>query len=201
MTTVEDALSRPEPVAVRCGSRLADHTLRPRRPWPVVLTGALVLALAVVVATEVVSGLAGHPLHMLPFERSGGSAHETGWSEPPMLGASVMLAVFGLVLIALALLPAWGRWTVLGTEDPGLLVGMERTALRDTVAAAARNVDGVRGVRVSVGRNGVRVRVRADPQSATSLREDVTVAAERRLAELGPFRALTVVTKVRRPKR
>ncbi|MBB4929996.1 hypothetical protein F4561_000816 [Lipingzhangella halophila] len=202
MTTVEDALSRPEPVAVRCGRRVAVRALQPRRLWPVVFAGALILAaLAVIAAVEVISGLAGDPLHLLPFEHATGSATEAQWTEPPVQGASVLLAVIGLALIGLALLPGRARWTVVRTDDQGLLVGMERSALRDTVAAAARNVNGVRSARVSVGRRGVRVRVRAESWSAASLRADVAAAAEHRLADLGPFRALAVSTKVRRPKR
>ncbi len=165
------------------------------------LAGTLILVLGIIAATEVVSDLAGYPLQILPFKQTSGHPYAGQWIDPPVQDASVLLVLVGLALIALALVPARGRWTVLHTDDPGLLVGMERSALRGTVAGAARNVEGVRSARVVVGRNGVRVRVRAHPRSPATLRTEVRAAVEHRLAELGPFHTLTVATAVRHPRR
>ncbi|WP_046469994.1 DUF6286 domain-containing protein [Allosalinactinospora lopnorensis] len=200
MTTVEDVLGRPEPATVRRAHRVAVRTFRPRRSWPELIIGVPILVLAGVAAAEVISGLAGHPLRLLPFEGAAGYTGEARWSDPPVQGASVMLAVVGLALIVLALLPGRAPWTAPSTDAPDLVVGLERSALRRALTAAAHDVDGVRSACVSVGRRRVHVRVRTEPWSSASPAEDVTRAVERRLAALGPLRALKVSTRVRQMK-
>ena len=198
MTTVEEALGRPDQsAAARRARRVAVHTFRPRRSWPAVITGLLVLALAVVAAAEVIAALAGTPLRLFPVGPAAGYAETATWSEPSVQIASAVLALIGLLLIVLALAPGSGHWTALRTDDPALVVGLTRSALRRAVAAAAHGVSGVDGADVTVRGNRLRVHVRTGLRDSSDLPEQVTRAVEERLAELAPLRNMRINTDVR----
>ncbi|MBB6120752.1 DUF6286 domain-containing protein [Nocardiopsis algeriensis] len=197
MTTVEEALGRPDTGADRRARRVAVHTFRPRRSWPAVITGFTVLVVAVVAAAEVVSALAGSPLGLIPVRPAAAYAQSTTWSQPSVRIASAVLALIGLALIAVALTPGQSRWIPLRTDDPALVVGLTRPALRRAVATAAREISGVDGVAVAVRGNRIRLHVRTCLREAEGLPAEVTAAVERRLTELAPLRSLRISTHVR----
>jgi hypothetical protein len=197
MTTVEEALGRPDQGVERKATRVAVHTFRPRRSWPAVITGLAILVVAVVAAAEVISALAGSPLGLIPVGPAEQYATTTTWSQPSVQIASAVLALIGLALIVVALVPGRSRWTVLRTGDPALVVGLTRPALRRTVSSAAQEVDGVDGVHVVVRGQRLRVHVRTGMRTADGLPEEVTAAVERRLEELAPLRSMRIVTHVR----
>ncbi|GAA4893377.1 DUF6286 domain-containing protein [Streptomonospora salina] len=198
MTTVEDALRRPDPAAGRRANRVAVRTFRPRRSWPVVIVGALVLGVAAPAAAEVASALAGAPLRTAVTSAAGEYAAGARWSDPVVRAASAVAALIGLVLIAAALVPGCGRSTGALTGTPELVVGLSRRGLKRTLAGAAHDVGGVCGARVSVGRRRVTVRVHTDLREAPELGTEVAAAVRGRLAELEPVRAFTVTARVRR---
>ncbi|MFD0776993.1 alkaline shock response membrane anchor protein AmaP, partial [Streptomonospora algeriensis] len=100
MTTVEDALSGPDPATVRRANRVAVHTFRPRRSWPALIVGAIVLVVAALAAVEIASTLAGAPLRTAVTSAAGEYAAGARWSDPLVRTASAVAAVIGLVLIA-----------------------------------------------------------------------------------------------------
>ncbi|MEE2052530.1 DUF6286 domain-containing protein [Nocardiopsis tropica] len=197
MTTVEEVLGRPDQGVDRRAKRVAVHTFRPRRSWPAVITGLVILAVAVVAAAEVISALAGSPLRLIPVGAATGYAGATTWSAPSVQIASAVLALIGLALIVAALTPGHGHWTALRTDDPALVVGLTRPALRRAVAAAAHEVSGVDAVNVAVRGNRLRVHVRTGMREAAGLPAEVTAAVERRLEELAPLRSMRIATHVR----
>ncbi|MFV2197636.1 DUF6286 domain-containing protein [Nocardiopsis sp. LOL_012] len=197
MTTVEEVLGRPDQGADRRAKRVAIHTFRPRRSWPAVATATVVLLLAVLSAAEVISALAGTPLRVLPVEAAADYAAATTWSQPSVQVASGVLALIGLALIALALAPGTGRWAALRTDDPALVVGLTRSALRRTVESAAQEVSGVDSVDVVVRGQRIRVYVRTRMPDWGGLPAEVTAAVERRLEELAPLRSMRIATDVR----
>lgn len=197
MTTVEEALGRPAQSVDRRARRVAVHTFRPRRSWPAVITGLLVLAVAVVAAAEVIAALAGNPLRLFPVGTATDYAAATTWSEPSVQIASAVLALIGMALIVVALAPGRSRWTALRTDDPALVVGLTRPALRRAVAAAAQEVSGVDNAHVTVRGNRLRVHVRTGMREAGDLPTEVTRSVERRLQELAPLRSMRIVTNVR----
>lgn len=197
MTTVEEALGRPDQGIDRKARRVAVHTFRPRRSWPAVITGLLVLALAVVSAAEVIAALSGSPLRLIPVGAATEYATTATWSEPSVQIASAVLAFIGLALIVLALVPGKGRWMALRTDDPALVVGLTRSALRRAVASAAHGVGGVDGVNVSVRGNRMKVHVTTGLRDSEGLPAEVTAAVQRRLEELAPLRNMRIHTYVR----
>ncbi|GAA1072452.1 DUF6286 domain-containing protein [Nocardiopsis exhalans] len=197
MTTVEEVLGRPSQGLDRRAKRVAVHTFRPRRSWPAVLTGLVILVVAVVAAAEVIAALAGNPLRLIPVGAATDYAAATTWSEPSVQIASGVLALIGLALIVVALAPGQSRWTALRTDDPALVVGLTRPALRRAVAAAAQDVSGVDSVNVAVRGNKLRVHVRTGMRESRGLPAEVTAAVEHRLEELAPLRSMRIATHVR----
>ncbi|PSK92263.1 hypothetical protein CLV63_11820 [Murinocardiopsis flavida] len=196
MTTVEDAVRRPDPGTSRKARRTAVHTFRPRRSWPAFLVGAVVAVIAVLAATEVISALVGSPLRVVALDRAADYAGGARWNEPGVRIASAVLAVIGLVLLGLALVPGSGGHLPLRTDDPELVVGLSRPGLRRALAAAARDVDGVRHAHVRVGRRRVTVRATTHLRGAPGMRDAVGAAVQRRLAELDPLRTFTVRARI-----
>ena len=80
MTTVEEVLGRPSQGLDRRAKRVAVHTFRPRRSWPAVLTGLVILVVAVVAAAEVIAALAGNPLGLIRVGAATDYAAATTWS-------------------------------------------------------------------------------------------------------------------------
>ena len=197
MTTVEEVLGRPDQGVDRRAKRIAIHTFRPRRSWPAIIIGFLVLVVAVIAAAEVIAALAGNPLRLLPVGTATDYVATTTWSEPSVQIASAILALIGLTLIVVALVPGRGRWMALRTDDPALVVGLTRSALRRTVAAAVQDVSGVAGAHVRVRGNKMRIHVSTGMRDTRGLPAEVTRAVERRLAELAPLRSMRIITQVR----
>ncbi|WP_285759547.1 DUF6286 domain-containing protein [Nocardiopsis ansamitocini] len=200
MTTVEEALSRPDPVVARRADRVAVHTFRPYRSWPAFIAGAVIMGVAGLAAVEVISALAGSPLSLLPVDRATGYAGSARWADPTVKIASGVLALIGLVLISLALVPGRGHWLALRTEDPAFVVGLSKGALRRALAAAACEVDGVRSAHVTLGRRRVAVRAHTELRRSDELPGLVREAVRRRLGDLAPVRELNVRASVRYAK-
>jgi len=197
MTTVEEAVGRPDGATVRRARRVAVHTFRPRRSWPALIAAAVLLAVAALAAAVVIASLAGAPLRIPLVTEAADRAAGARLGDPGVQIASAVLALIGLLLIGSALVPGRTGWTALRTDDPDLVVGVSRPALKRALAAAAREVGGVRGARVSVRGRRVRVRVDSDLSGSPTLRDEVNAAVQRRLGELDPLRGMRVGTRVR----
>src|SRR5690625_7355325 len=128
MTTVEEALGHPDQGIDRKARRVAVHTFRPRRSWPAIITGLIVLVLAVVSAAEVIAALAGNPLRLLPVGAATEYATTTTWSEPSVQIAAAGLARIGLARIVLALVPGKGRWRAVRSDASSRGPGRARAA-------------------------------------------------------------------------
>lgn len=200
MTTVDQALARPDPAGVQRARRMAVRTFRPRRSWAAFLAGAVLVAVAAIAATEVIAALVGSPVRLLPYQQAAAYAEGARWSDPSVRAASAVLAGIGLVLISLALVPGRSRWLPLRTDTPELVVGLSPAALRRALSTAAEEVDGVREARVRVGRRRVTVRVHTDLSDPGALPSQVDTDVRRRLAELDPLRTVKIRTDVRYAK-
>ncbi|MDA2814946.1 DUF6286 domain-containing protein [Nocardiopsis sp. RSe5-2] len=200
MTTVGQVAGAPGTAVVRRARRTARRAFRPRRSWPAFIAAVLVLAVAVLAGAAAVSAVAGAPLRVPVVGDALDRAAGMRWRDTAVLVAAGGAALVGLVLLVSALLPGRARWTALRTDDPDLVVGLSRSALRRAVAAAARGVSGVRGVRATVRRRAVRVRVDTELRDRPDLRDEVAEAVEERLDELVPLRRPKVRVRVRTAK-
>lgn len=196
MTAVEEAVRPPDSAEGRRTRRAAVHTFRPHRSWPAIIAALVILAVAVLAAVEIISALAGAPLRLVPFDQAADYAAGVRWNEPGVRIASGVVAVVGLLLLALALIPGRGGYLPLRTEDPSLVVGLSLPGLRRALAAAAREVNGVSDAQVTVGGRRVAVRAETTLRRDAEMRDAVRESVERRLAELDPLRRFTVRARV-----
>lgn len=197
MTTVEEALVRPEAGATGRADHAAVRTLRPYRSWAAVVVGGVLVGVTGLAAAEVISALAGSPVTVLPVDQAGEHASTARWSDPAVQVASAVLVLISLLLIALALLPGWGRGAEWHPHDPAFAAGVSRGALRRTLAAAAREVDGVHDARVTLTRQRVKVRADAEAHRAAEVSPAIQNAVERKIVELSLIREPKVRVHVR----
>ncbi|MBB6174890.1 hypothetical protein HNR23_004950 [Nocardiopsis mwathae] len=198
MTTADAEGRAPDPGVAEQARRAAVRAFRPYRMWPTVVAAVLLLAVAGAAASQVISALAGVPLGIPIVDTAARQVGDARWDDPEVQVASAVLALIGLLLIVVALLPGEGRWAALRTDDPDLLVGLSRTALRRTLTAAVLGAGGVESARVVVRRRRIRVRVRTELAETEELRAAVTAAVEERLADIAPLRPYRLTVDVRR---
>jgi hypothetical protein len=172
---------------------------RPRRGVPAALIGLLLLAGCALIATDAIQILAGgHPL--LSYPRFAAALHSQHWNSLAPAIASGGLAVLGVLLLLVALLP--GRPVVLAlsvsADDEGPTVGLSRRGFRNMLRATAASVDGVTSASLSFRRTVIAASVHtAGP--ADGLADSVRAALERRLDQIAPARrpALRVRARTR----
>ncbi|MBR8742232.1 hypothetical protein DSY14_10920 [Nocardiopsis sp. MG754419] len=176
------------------------RTFRPRRSLPAVLVGTVIVLIAVAAAAEVIGSLVGAPPWVPPMERVTEPILGARLHDPATVIASLVVAAIGLALLLGALVPGGVSHVVLRTDDRDLVVGLSRRGLGRVVEQAAREVDGVTGVRARVGRRTVRVAVdtpaREDPE--VELRTRVAERISGRVTALDPYRSVRVRVRVHR---
>jgi hypothetical protein len=177
----------------------ARRDFRPRRTLPAIITSALLLVAALLVATEVISAGFGHPMHLLPYEQVSRWAARTAWRDPWALLSSSVVTLAGLVLLCVALLPGRQRMVPLRTGDPDLVAGLSRRSLAAMLARAALRVDGVRDARAKLRRRRVTVTATTAMRDLPALSERVYDAVTAELDGLSPVRPLRVRARVRGP--
>ncbi|MFC6882745.1 DUF6286 domain-containing protein, partial [Actinomadura yumaensis] len=178
--------------------RAARRAFRSRRVWPAMLAGLLLAAAGIITAIEVVSALVGKHAGIVPYERATSWLTGHDWKSWPVLAIAGAVALVGLLFLLAGLLPGRSGIVPLHGEHRDLVMGITRRGLKGAAKSAAREVDGVTGVR-KVGLRRHRVIVHADTAMRTpgGLDEDVRRAVQRRLDGLGPLprrRAVAHVT-------
>ncbi|MFY7064928.1 DUF6286 domain-containing protein [Nocardiopsis changdeensis] len=179
----------------RSARRTALRLLRPRRTGTAVLC-AVSLVLAGAGAGAVAPARALVPDH--PAARTVGdlSAAVSGVGATAVLSAAALVVGAALVVSSLA---RGGRGPLaLVTDDPLFVCGLTRGAAARLFAEEARDVDGVSGARVRVGRRRVRVLVSTRMRgSSGALRGRVEESVRRRAGELGVLPRPAVRARVR----
>jgi hypothetical protein len=148
------------------------------------------------VATSAIQLLLGVP-PLLSYDSAARTLHELTWNELPVAIGGGVLAVLGLVLLLLAVLP--GRPVVLplaGEEGSTLDSGANRRSLRGDLRSTAASVDGVSGAKLRLRRGRARVRVITNRTNSDGLADSVRAAVEQRLDELTPARRPRVRVRV-----
>lgn len=149
-------------------------------------------------AAEVLAGLLGGGLGLLPVDQVLALAARTAWSDPELMLGAVGVAGTGLVLLGLALVPGRSRLVPLETADPRIVMGITRSGLRRTLRAVAEDVDGVRSVRVRLRRRQIEVTVVSDAERTGEMLRRTGAAVGERLNGLGAMCAGEVVVRLRR---
>ncbi|RJL33187.1 DUF6286 domain-containing protein [Bailinhaonella thermotolerans] len=179
------------------GSR-GTRAFRPRRMITSMIVALLLTAAAVLGLVEVLSALFGRPVNVLPVRQGANWLRSTPWNDPAVITTGVVLALLGLLLLALALLPGRTRMVPLVSDDPDLILGATPRSVNQMLGVAARDVSGVSSARTRVRGKKVRVDVDTSVQDTDDLRNRVTEAVEARLANLQPLQKHRVKVNIRR---
>ncbi len=189
----------PERTRARSARRTALRLLRPHRTGTAVLCAA-VLALAGAALGAVLLGRAlapDHPAVRTADALAAGPADQDTAALVLAVAAACALAA-GTALVLSALLRGGRGPLALRTGDPSLVLGITRGGAARLLAERAREVDGVSGARVRLGRRRVRVLVSTRLRGASgTLRTGVEESVRRRCEELGVLSRLKVRARVR----
>lgn len=202
MSTVEEILASSAPAApepsprnrYRAARRRATRALRPGRTPAGVAVAAVLSLLAWAAFAGLAGELFGYPLN-LPYAAR---LLSVTWGHPIFHAAASVMVVAGGVLVVLALIPGRPRLVPLETTDPDLVIGLTRSGLRRTLAAAAWDVPGVSDVSVRFLRKQLEVTVVTDAQRTGELLREVGAAIGDRLCGLGAQCRHEVVVRLRR---
>ncbi|MEV7012734.1 DUF6286 domain-containing protein [Streptosporangium sp. NPDC051022] len=177
--------------------RAAVRAFRPRRVVPSVITAVLMAALGVVVAAEVISGLLGHPLRWVPYDRLLSWTSSIRWDDSRVLLSGAVIALLGLLLVLLALIPGRPRLIPVRTGDPNLIIGMHPRGFTRALAHAAERVQGVDHARVRLRGRTAEVTARSPLRDPAEMTEAVRQAVTARIADLSPLKNYPVRVNLR----
>jgi hypothetical protein len=174
---------------------------RPRRTVPATVTALVLLSVCVLTAISVIQILVDQrPL--ISYAAIADLAHTTHWDSLPVLTASGLVMLIGLILLLTAILP--GRPTVVPLQavDNGTTmdIGASRRSLRSTLRAAANAVDGVTATNLALRRRTVTAVVRTHRTTPEGLAEAVRAAIDHRLDQIAPATRPAVRVRVVAPR-
>jgi hypothetical protein len=164
--------------------RAARRAFRSTRSVPAVIVAALLAAVALLAAAEVIARLVDRSLGLPLVDRLTRFGRDTAWDDARVLMLAGIAGVLGLLLLALALWPGRSRVLPVDLGLPGVVAGISRGGLRRLAAQAAATVDCVGRVRVKAGRRRVVVRAASPLHDPSVLAGPVDEAVTTRLAQL-----------------
>lgn len=169
---------------------------RGRRTVAAVVVAVLVFLLAgFAVWQAVLVQLGGRPA---PLDAAQISAwlNTTPWSAPAIVAAGAVIALIGLWLIALALIPPRPTMLDLREEHPDVITRIRPADLRRAIDGAARSVDGISDARTTLSRGRAVVEVRSPLGDPSALPDKVAAAVSEQLAALDPVQPLRPVVRL-----
>ncbi|MCF6472407.1 hypothetical protein FAF44_29020 [Nonomuraea sp. MG754425] len=184
----------------RAADRAALRAFRPSRRVPAMIVAALLALLSLLVLAETLSGLAGRPLRWIPYDRLLAGAGSTLWSDPRMLLGSAVVALIGLGLLAVALVPGRPSMVPVRSGDPDLIIGLRPRSVTRALAHAAEQVPGVRSARATRRGHTFAVTPTTYARETDGFGQDVRGAVLSRLAALDlvePYRVAVHVKEQR----
>lgn len=151
------------------------------------VVGLAVIAVAVVLATEVVADRVGHRPVVVNWPATYQWAHRTTWNAGAVRFICVLLCLSGLALLVAQLTPRRPARLTVDSADPATDAAYTRRGVAQAIRSAVTEVDGVHRAAVAVGRRRIRVATKAvarEPSVALSMRDTITQAAQGRLDAL-----------------
>lgn len=193
-----------DPRPVSSPSRAPAATARPargRRTVAAVVVAVLLLALAGFAAWQAVLVQLGRRPEPLDAALISAWLNTTAWSEPVVTTAGAVVALIGLWLIALALVPPRPTMLDLREEHPDVITRIRPADLRRALDGAARSVDGVSGARTTLRRDRAVVEITSPLGDPSALPDKVSAAVAAQLAALDPVQPLDAVVRLRGGRR
>jgi hypothetical protein len=181
-------------------ARITARSFRSRRSILATIAAVVLAVVALLALVEVVSRLIDRPARAVPVSRLIELGRETQWDDPLALIVSGVLAAIGLLLVLMAIWPGHGGVVPLAVDDPALVAGVSRRALRHDAATAAREVPGVTGATAKLRGRRLRVRARTPLRDPRELAAEVEQAVSARIERLAPLRPIRVTAAVQRAR-
>lgn len=188
-------MSAPAGSPVRTAAPAA-RPARGRRTGAAVVVAVLLLLLAGFAVWQAVLVQLGRPPFPLDAARISAWLNITPWSTPAIIAVGAVVALIGLWLIALALIPPRPTLFDLREEHPDVITRIRPADLRRALDGAARSVDGISGARTTLSRGRAVVEVTSPLGDPSALPEKVTAAVAEQLAALDPVHPLSPVVRL-----
>jgi hypothetical protein len=163
------------------------------------LLGLVLLAGGLLLAAEAALVWAGQSPWLVALDRWHARLSHTPLSNGWVLGASIVVGVIGLIILALQVRPWPPQRLVTGDVRGPWWVA--RRSVEQRAAAAAAGVSGVHNAHAEVRGNERRWRLRMRAEANPEQREEVTNAVRRELDRLAVPRDVAVNLALRRPRR
>jgi hypothetical protein len=191
-------VASPSAKAPRRANRAAVREFRPRRVIPAVVASAALMAIGLIAALEIISGLLGVPARLIPYPRVLAWAQSTRWNETAVIVGAAVIAALGLLLLLIALVPGRPRYVPLHTGDPELVMGMRRRSFARALEHAATSVQGVKDAKARVRGDRVRVTATTTMHDSARLEDAAHQAVAGTINSLGPTGAPRLDVSLRR---
>jgi hypothetical protein len=151
----------------------------------------LLLAGGILLAVEIVIGLAGGDSRVIPYDTWYREAREHGWSSTPVRWLLVGLGAVGAAILLMQLLPRRPSTLPVATDDDTEFV-VTRPSLESSLAHAAERIDGIDRAKARVRKGAVAVKARSHRRTLGDLPAQVTAVVRALHDELQPNRSRTV---------
>ncbi|WP_433433661.1 DUF6286 domain-containing protein [Nonomuraea sp. CA-141351] len=184
----------------RAADRAAVRAFRPNRRVPAIVVSVLLALLSLLVAAETISGLAGRPLRLVPYDGMLGWAASTLWSNPLFLLGSAVVSLIGLALLITALVPGRPGMVPVRSGDPDVIIGLRPRSVASALAHAAEEVPGVHSARATIRGHTVAVTPATSGWDEERFAQEVRTAVLTRLAGLNPVEPYRVAVNVKEHK-
>lgn len=195
-------MSTPSAIGSRSGAPAhapGAATARPargRRTAAVTVVALLLLLVAGFAVWQAVLVQLGRPPYPLDAARISAWLNTTPWSAPVIIATGAVVALVGLWLIALALIPPRPTMLDLREEHPDVITRIRPADLRRAIDGAARSVDGISGARTILRHGRAIVEVSSPLGDPSALADKVTAAVADQLTALDPVHPLRPVVRL-----
>lgn len=149
-----------------------------------VLFAFALIALGVLIPTEIIRAALGKRHWLLPWERLTSDLTKNSWQASPVRAVLIGVTVVGLLLLIAQLKPRRPNTLPLSASPPGVDASITRRSLQHTLQRAAGDVDGVLSAKAKVGRRKAKVTAEAFLRDTTGLQEQVAERVTGRVESL-----------------
>jgi hypothetical protein len=163
------------------------------------LLGAALIALAVVVSTEVILANLGQPQWFFPYQSLATLLAGHTWASSSVRALCAVVAVAGLILVIAQLWPRQHRFVELSGAADGIDPVLPRSSLRKAIDAAAAAEEGVRATATRLGPRRAIIRLLttgAGHSDDDEVANRVAARVTERLTDLGPARQPRITVHV-----
>ena len=169
---------------------------RGRRTAAAVVVAVLLLLIAGFAVWQAVQVQLGRPPAPLDAARISAWLNTTPWSAPVVIAIGAVLALVGLWLIALALIPPRPTMLDLREDHPDVITRIRPADLRRAIDGAARSVDGISDAHTTLSRGRAVVSVTSPLGDPSALPDKVATAVTDQLSALDPVHPLRPVVRL-----